>query len=113
REGRAHPPGQSLEGDSPLRADHRAHDGVPAPAGLQIPIAGQAAREQLALLGRQLVVEHGGKLAVELLVHPNSSARPRPPSKTSRSRRSIASRARKMRERTVPTGQAMAAAISS
>jgi len=63
--------------------------------------------------GRQLVVEHRGQLTVEIFVHPSSSARPSPPSKTSRSRRSIASRARNIRERTVPTGQSIAVAISS
>ena len=60
-----------------------------------------------------LAVEHRRQLAVALFVHTISSVRPRPPSNTSRRRLSMASRARKMRERTVPTGHSMAAAISS
>jgi len=73
----------------------------------------RAARQELALLRQQLIIEHRRQLTVEFLVHPSSSARPRPPSNTSRRRWSMASRALKMRDRTVPTGQSMAAAISS
>src|SRR4029077_18367371 len=109
-----HEPGQrGVQAHPALGADDGSDHRIAAPAGLQKFIPRQPPRQQLALLRRQLVVEHCRQLTVEFLVHPNSSARPSPPSNTSRRRRSIASRARKILERTVPTGQSMAAAISS
>ena len=64
------------------------------------------------LRARQLAVEKRRDLLTNLFAHV-SSGRPRPPSKMGRSFLSIASRARKIRERTVPTGQSIVCAMSS
>src|SRR5690606_33094722 len=86
---------------------------IALPGGARGRILQGAPDHHLRLLARQLAVEQGGQLTDSFLAHPDSSARPRPPSKTSDSLRSIASRARKIRDRTVPTGQSIACAMSS
>ena len=87
----------------------------------------EALQQQGGLFRRQLAVEECGQLFVQDIAHGlisngtgaaersirHSSVRPRPAAKIGRSFLSIASRARKIRERTVPTGQSIAAAISS
>src|ERR1700690_3356436 len=93
-------------------AQRLADEGIPAEALAQLGVARQSLQQQLGFGVRQLSVEKGRDLLKNLFAHV-SSGRPRPPSKIGRSFLSIASRALKIRERTVPTGQSMVWAISS
>src|SRR5271166_2876638 len=85
---------------------------VAAEALAQLGVTRQTLQQQFGFRAGQLAVEEGRNLFTNLFAHV-SSGRPNPPSKMGRSFLSIASRARKMRERTVPTGQSMVCAMSS
>ncbi len=93
-------------------AQRLADQGVAPEALAQLRIARQALQQEFGFRAGQLTVEKCRDLLTNLFAHV-SSGRPRPPSKMGRSFLSIASRARKIRERTVPTGQSIVCAISS
>src|SRR5690606_10644438 len=114
-----------------LAAQHVAADLPALPAGGELAIVLQPAQHELRLVGRQLAVEHRRQLLavvdVQLVrvgddlqgfVVVDGSHRATRSDLLSLSSKgfiswSIASRARKMRERTVPIGQSMRWAISS
>ncbi len=112
-DGAVHATGKAPRQRHAGRAPQRLADQGVAPEALaQLRIARQALQQELGFRARQLTVEKCRDLLTNLFAHV-SSGRPRPPSKMGRSFLSIASRARKIRERTVPTGQSIVCAISS
>src|SRR5262245_65132767 len=99
-----------------LAAKRRADQRVAHRARARFAVTLEAPYEQRALVGRKLVIDEGGDLVVDLVCHVRRVARMRVrPGAYNKgaSALSIASRARKMRERTVPTGHSMVWAISS
>ncbi len=108
------------------RAQHIAHQVVKLPIGLALGIFGQGqgllqlgpsqfaidqGREQLLCIYN--IVFHGSTCCLRTARIPCYQRLPVWRSSIGLTRAEIASRARKMRERTVPIGQAMACAISS
>src|SRR5687767_10718720 len=80
--------------------------------GARFRVALEAPHEERTLVGRELVVDESGDLIVDLFGHGRRAPLNWAYSNGA-SALSIASRARKMRERTVPTGHSMVCAISS
>ena len=72
----------------------------------------EAALQETRLVGRQFAVHPRAELFEKLVVDA-VHGRPRSSSSSGRRRASIASRARKMRDRTVPIGHCISCAISS
>src|SRR5690606_33018981 len=102
------------------------------PARDQLAVVLEPAQHELGLVGQQLAIEHRRQLLAVVVVefvglwlghvvglcivarrHRAARSGPVSTSISGRSSASMASRARKMRERTVPMGQSMRWAISS
>ena len=110
-----HPRGKPLGGaHGDLATQAVAGEVIARPGLAQRVVVIEPAQQETQLLHRQLPVHAGRKIFAGVLVglclvHVGSSR----PDSSGRSFSSIASRARKMRERTVPIGQPIASAISS
>src|ERR1700759_4897487 len=112
-DGEIHPGSEASSQDLGSRAPQRFADERVTPKALaQFAVSRQTLQQQFGFSVRQLSVEKRRDLFTDLFAH-GSSGLPKPPSKIGRSFLSIASRALKIRERTVPTGQSIVWAISS
>ena len=90
---------------------HAGADHMPArPCARQFRLALHAPQQEARGIGPQFAVHQGGKLFAQCLAHGSLTFAS---DNSGRSFSSIASRARKMRERTVPIGQFIFSAISS
>src|SRR6185503_17028676 len=95
-----------------LLAQAVAGDVIAHPGAPQLAVVVEPAQQEAQFLVRQFAVDAGRKVFTRMLVwlvHVCSSRS----DNNGRNFSSIASRARKMRERTVPIGQPIASAISS